>query len=130
MKKNAVLVLTRTLYAIFIVGTIISLFIVYKDINSSITFKFLMGYLFFTFFMLLYVPFVTISNSRRLKWIEIRSRLFKFIALFALFGAVNYCFDYVFRPSNIDLLRVCSISLGLAFSISFIDVTFLKKKEK
>jgi len=85
MKKNAVLIFTRTLYMLFIIGTIISLFIVYKDIDNSFAFKFLMGYLFFTFFLLLYVPFITILNSRKLKWVEIRKRLTKFIALFVLF---------------------------------------------
>jgi len=129
MKKNAVLVLTRTLYTLFITGTLISLFIAYKDIDSNLAFKFVMGYLFFTFFMILYVPFVTILNSRRLKWVEIRKRLFKFIALFALFGAVNYVFDNVFRPSNIDLFRAFSNAIGLAFGISFIDVIFLKKEK-
>jgi len=88
-----------------------------------------MGYFFLTFFMFLYVPFITILNSRKLKWVEIRKRLFKFIAVFILFGALNYGFDYVFRPSNIDLFREFSIALGLAFGGSFIDVTFLKKIE-
>ncbi|SMB85199.1 hypothetical protein SAMN00017405_1617 [Desulfonispora thiosulfatigenes DSM 11270] len=80
--------------------------------------------------MILYVPFVTILNSRRLKWIEIRKRLLKFIALFAMFGVVNYVFDYVFRPSNIDLFRAFSNALGLSFGISFVDVIFLKKKNE
>ncbi|MDS1030050.1 hypothetical protein RDV78_06020 [Bacillota bacterium LX-D] len=124
------LIFTRILYTLFIIGTIISLFIVYKDIDNSIAFKFLIGYLFFTFFLILYVPFITILNSRKLKRVEIRKRLFKFIALFILFGSLNYIFDYVFRPSNIDVFREFSIALGLAFGISFIDVTFLKKKEK
>mgnify|MGYP001320564781 FL=1 len=129
MKKNAVLVLTRTLYTLFITGTLISLFIASKDIDSNLTFKVLMGYLFFTFFMILYVTFVTILNSRRLKQVEIRKRLFKFIALFALFEAINYVFDYVFRPSDIDLFRAFSNAIGLAFGISFIDVIFLKKEK-
>jgi len=125
MKKNTALVFTKILCILFIIGTIISLFIVYKDIGSSSAFKFLMGYLFLTFFLLLYIPFIIILNSRKLKWVEVRKRLFKFIALCVLFGGLNY----VFRPSNIDLFREFSIALGLAFSASFIDVTFLKKKE-
>lgn len=129
MKKNTALVFTKILCILFIIGTIISLFIVYKDIGSSSAFKFLMGYLFLTFFLLLYIPFIIILNSRKLKWVEVRKRLFKFIALCILFGGLNYGFDYVLRPSNIDLFREFSIALGLAFSASFIDVTFLKKKE-
>lgn len=129
MKKNIVLIFTRILYMLFIIGTILALFIVYKHIDSIIAFKFLMGYLFLTFFLLLYVPLITILNSRKLKWVEIRKRLFKFIVLFILFGSLNYIYDYVFRHSNIDLFREFSIAFGSAFGISFIDVTFLKKKE-
>ncbi|WP_066499606.1 hypothetical protein [Abyssisolibacter fermentans] len=127
MKKNTILFFTRILYILFIIGTIISLFVVYKDIDSSIAFKFVMGYLFFTFFMLLYIPLITIINLRKLKWIKIRKKLLKFIVLFVLFGSLNYVFDYVFRPSKIDLFREFSNALGLAFGISFIDVIFLKK---
>jgi hypothetical protein len=129
MKKNKVLVFTKILCILFIIGTIISLVIVYKDISGSSAFKFLMGYLFLTFFLLLYIPFIIILNSRKLKWVDVRKRLFKFIALCVLFGGLNYGLDYVFRPSNIDLFREFSIALGLAFGASFIDIAFLKKKE-
>lgn len=129
MKKNRVLIFNRILYILFAIGTIILLWMTYKDIDSRIAFKFGIGYLFLTFFLLLYIPFITILNLRKLKWIEIRKRLFKFIALFILFGTLNYILDHVFRPSNIDLFREFSIALGLAFGISFIDVTFLKKKD-
>lgn len=128
MKKNIIPIFTRVLYIIFAIQTVILLWVVYKDINSDITFKFAIAYLFLTFFLLFYTPFITILNLKRLRWVDIRKRLFKFITLFVLFGTLNYGFDYVFRPSNIDLLRAFSISFGLAFGISFIDVIFLKKK--
>lgn len=128
MKKNVLLIFTRILYTLFFIGTVISIFIVYKDIDSSITFKFLIGYLFFIFFLLLYVIFITIFNSRKLKWVEIKGRLFKFISLFILFGALNYVFDYAFRPSNIDLFREFSIAIGLSFGISFISITLHKRE--
>jgi len=127
MKKGKVLVFTRVLYVLFAIGTIISLFIAYKDIDGDIAFKFLMGYLFFTFFILVYIPFITILNSRKLKWIEIRKRLFGFIILFVSFGTSNYILDYIFRPDNISLFREFSIALGVAFGVTFADVTFLKK---
>lgn len=129
MKKNTSLIFTRIIYALFIIGTIISIFIAYTDMDNSITFKFLMGYLFLALFLILYVPFITILNSRKLKWIEIRKRIFKFVFLFILFSALNYGFDYFLRPSNINFYREFSIALGLSFGISFIDVTFLKNKE-
>lgn len=129
MKKNRVLIFTRILYILFAIGTIILLLMAYKGIDSRIAFKFGIGYIFLTFFLLLYIPLITILNLRKLKWIEIRKRLFKFIASFTLFGTLNYIIDYVLRPSNIDLFREFSIALGLAFGITFIDVTFLKKKD-
>lgn len=129
MKKNATLLFTRILYVLFAIGTIISIFIVYKDIDNRITFRFVIGYIFFTFFMLLYVPFITFFNLRKFKWIEIRKRLFRFIALFILFGASNYGLNYFFRPSNLDLYKSFFNALGLAFGITFIDVTFLKNKK-
>lgn len=128
MKKNIFLIFTRILYTLFFIGTMISLIIVYKDIDSSITFKFLIGYLFFICFLIVYVIFITVFNSRKLKWGEIKGRLFKFIALFILFGVLNYVFDYAFRPSNIDLFREFSIALGLAFGISFISITLYKRE--
>ena len=127
MGKNKYLYLTRTIYFLFFIATIASILIVYRGFNSSIAFKFLMGYLFFTFFLLLYVPIITIVNSRKLKWFEIRKRLFKFIFLFILFGVVNYTMDFFFRPLKVDLFRELSIALGLAFGISFFDVTFSKE---
>ncbi|MFZ5967454.1 MAG: hypothetical protein ACOYVK_09820 [Bacillota bacterium] len=129
MKKNTELTFTRILYILFVFGTIILLWMAYKDLDSSFAFKFGIGYLALTLFLLLYTPFVTILNSRKLKWIEIRKRLFKFVALFILFGTINYIFDYFIRPTNIDLFRELLIALGSAFGISFIDVTLLEKKE-
>lgn len=111
----------------FFIGTIISLIIVYKDIKNSIAIKFVIGYVILTFFLLLYIPIVTILNSKRLKLIDIKRRLCKFISLFIIFGALNYGIDYIFRHSNINLFRELSIALGLAFGLSFIDVTFLRK---
>ena len=130
MKKNVGLIFTRILYVLFTIGTIISLFIVYRDIDNSFVFKFLIAYVFFAFFMLLYIPFITVLNSRKFKWVEIRKRLIRFGGLFILFGASNYLIDYFFRPSNIDLFRTFSSAFGVSFGISFIDVIFLKNKEK
>ncbi|HCX61964.1 MAG TPA: hypothetical protein DHU59_05950 [Clostridiales bacterium] len=129
MKKNKDLVFTRILYVLFVIATIISLFIVYKDVNGNIAFKFITGYVFFTFFFIIYISIITILNSRKLKWIEIRKRLFKFIILFVIFGASNYSLDFIFRPAKIDLYREFSIALAFAFGISFVDVIFFKSKE-
>lgn len=127
MKKNTVLDFTKVLYILFIIGTIIILFIMYSYIHSSIAFKFLIGYLFLTIFLILYVTLITILNSRKLKCGEERKGLIKFITLFILYGTLNYIFDYIFRHSNIDLFKDFSIALGLAFATSFIDGTLEKK---
>lgn len=87
----------------------------------------MIGYIILTFFLILYIPFITIINARKLKWNDIRKRIVKLILLFVAFAALNYSFDYIFRHSNIDLFRDFSIALGLAFGISFVDVSFLKK---
>lgn len=129
MKKNILLIFTKILYVLFIIETIIAVFIVYKNINNSIAVKFLFGYMFLAFFLLLYILFIAILNSRKFKWIWIRKRLFKFIILFIFFGVLNFILDYVFRHSNVNLLREFSIAFGLAFSGSFADVIFLKKEE-
>jgi hypothetical protein len=114
---------------LFAIGTILSLFIVYTHIDNRLAFRFLIGYLFFAFFMLLYVPLITVLNLRKFKWIDIRKRGFRFIALFILFGASNYILDYFFRPSHIDLYRTFFNALGLAFGLSFWDATFFKNKK-
>lgn len=120
---------TKFIYVLFIIGTITSIFIVYKNIANGIAVKFVIGYVFLSFFMLLYIPFVTILNSKSLKWVEIRKRLFKFISLFILFGALNYVFDYILRPSHINLAKELSIAFGLAIGGSFTDILFLEKNK-
>jgi hypothetical protein len=129
MKKNTVLLFTRILYVLFAMATILSIFIVYTDIDKRIAFRFLIGYLFFAFFMLLYVPLITVLNLRKFKWIDIRKRVFRFIALFILFGASNYILDCFFRPSKINLYRAFFNALGFAFGISFFDATFFNNKK-
>lgn len=127
MRRNKVLILTKFIYILFFIGTIISLIFVYKDIKNSIAIKFVIGYVILTFFLILYVPIVTIFNSRKLKPVDIKRRLIKFISLFIIFAALNYGTDYFFRHSNINLFREVSTALGLAFGLSFIDITYINK---
>lgn len=129
MKKFSTLIFTKIMYMLFIIATVISLFIVYKNIDSSIAVKFVIGYLFLIFFFILYVVFVIIFNSRKLKWTGIKNRLFIFIVIFVVFGSLNYGFDYFFRSSKVDLSREFSIAFGSALGISFFDVIFLKRNK-
>ncbi len=130
MKKNTLSFITKIFFAVFFIGTIIMFFIVYKKIDNSIAFKFSVGYVLFTFLLLIYILIVTVINSRRLKWPDLKKRLIKFFAVLILFGTLNYGFDYLFRPDKIDLFRQFSIAFGSAFGISFIDVTLFKKEDK
>lgn len=90
MKKNAALICTRILYVMTGIGTIISLFIVYKDIDSIFAIRFLVGFLYFVLFILIYISFITVINSRKLKCIKIKKRLLRFIAMFILLGKINF----------------------------------------
>lgn len=129
MRNDKVLIFTRVLYVIFAIGTLISLFIAYNDIDSDIAYKFVIGYLFLTFFFIIYIPFITIINLRKLKWIVIRKCFYKFIILFVSFSILYYLLDYILRRDNISLYRELSHALGLAFGLAFIDITFLKKNQ-
>lgn len=128
MRRDKLLILTRVLYILFLIGTIISLVIVYKDIKNNIAIKFVIGYVILTFFLLLYIPIVTILNLRKSKLIDIKTRMIKFISLFIIFTALNYGIDFILRHSNINIFREIPTALGLAFGLSFIDVILFKKK--
>lgn len=129
MKKIISLVSIKMLYLIFLISTIISVIIIYTNRNNKVAIIFLIGYIIATSLSVCYLVFITIMKTRKLKWVEIKKRIYKFIIYFILFGTLNYISDYFFRPSEIDLVRNFSIALGLAFGISFIDIIFIKKKE-
>ena len=128
--RNKKLLLTKILYGLFLLSTLVIIFIVYKDIGNDISFNFLLGYIFFTFFMLIYIPGVTIMNTRGFKWTKIKVSLVKFISILLFLTAINYGFDYLVRPTEINLIRNFSTSLGLSFSLAFFDIIFLKEKNK
>lgn len=128
MKKNTSVLLTKVIYSLFIMSTIIALIIVYKNIENPISTNFLLGYVLFAVLMVIYIPIITIVNAKKFKWKQIRKRIVKFVSLLILFTAVNYCFDYIVRPTEIDLLKNASTSLGISFGISFFDIVFSKNK--
>lgn len=49
MEKNKKMFLTRILYGLFVLSTLVIIFIVYKDIGNDISVNFLLGYSFFAF---------------------------------------------------------------------------------
>jgi amino acid transporter len=128
MRENKI-TFTGILYLLFIIGTIITLYIVFGNIDNRISVNFVVGYAFFAVFIFLYTIFVTNVNSRKLKWVEIRKRLFKFIIYFVLIGVINFIFDYIFRPTKINLFREFSTPFGFALAVSFFDIIALSKKK-
>jgi hypothetical protein len=128
MRKNK-LTFIGILYLLFIIGTIVTLFLVFGNIDNRISAHFIVGYTFFAFFIVLYTIFFTILNSRKLKWVEIRKRIFKFIIYFILIGVINFIIDYIFRPTKIDLFREFSTPFGFALAVSFADIIVLRKKK-
>ena len=129
MKRDRTLIFTKILYTLFALGTVITMFIVYSDADGSMAYKFVLGYAFLAFFMLVYIPIVTLINSRRMKSIEIRRKVIRFIALFIVFSGLNFGLGYLRGPADIDAFRIFSSALGVSFGISFIDVLFLRKTE-
>ncbi|GAA0077001.1 hypothetical protein UT300005_13790 [Clostridium sp. CTA-5] len=130
MNKGKTLLFTKVLYSIFIIWTILTFFIIYNNVNNNIALKAVIGYALFTFFMLLYIPIITLFNARNLKWNYIKKVLKKFIFLFITIFIVNCAFDYIFKSSNIDIFNSCSHALGLSFGLAFIDIIFLKKEKE
>lgn len=127
MKNNTSF--TKIVYLLIIVATIITGFIVYKDIDSKVAIGFVVGYVIFLFVYLLFTIFITIYNSRKFKWIELRRRFLKVAIYFITISVLNYILDYFFRPSEIDLFKILTRAFAIAFGICFSDVMFFKKKE-
>ena len=128
MERNTMLIFTKILLTVFLIGTIISFFIVYMDFDSIIAYKFVAIYAFLAFFLLLYIPLVTIINSRKFKWKDIRKRLFRFIILFIILTFISYGVDYIRQPIEARLFQILPQNLGWAFVSSFFDIIFLKDR--
>jgi hypothetical protein len=127
MKKN---IFTSTMYVLGIVGLIITLFIVYKNFDNQFATKFVIGYVIFLILFLFYFVALSIINLRKLKWVDIRKRLYKFVISFVISSCLAFIFYYLKKPSEINFYKILfsplTISLGLAFS----DLPFLRKKIK
>lgn len=114
---------------IFIISLIIVLFIVYKDIDSSIAFKFVVGFVIYTLLYIIFMIFTTIIKTRKLESFDRNKRIGRFMFLFIILTLVYYMGNFIFiKESNIDLLRITTISLSTAFGISYGDVLFAKNK--
>ncbi|WP_374722900.1 hypothetical protein [Peribacillus tepidiphilus] len=126
MKRN---ISEYIIYTFFAVGTIIVLFIVNKNIDNTFSFYFIIAYVIFLLLSLLYFIVAIVINIRKLKWYDIRKRIYRFITLFILISATTYSLKYIFRPSEIDVFDF-GTPLGLAFGLSFFDLIFFKEKNE
>ncbi|WP_108671793.1 hypothetical protein [Peribacillus acanthi] len=126
MKRN---ISEYIIYTFFAVGTIIVLFIVNINIDNTFSFYFIIAYVIFLLLSLLYFIFAIVINIRKLKWSDIRKRIYRFITLFILISATTYSLKYIFRPSEIDVFDF-GTPLGLAFGMSFFDLIFFKEKNE
>jgi hypothetical protein len=115
-------------HTIFVVSTLITLFIVYKDIDNSFSFIFLICYVIFLFLFLIYFIIATVINMRKLKWFDIRKRMYRFITSFVFLSGTSIIYNYFFKPAEIDYYRIFSIALGLSLGIAFFDLAFSRKK--
>ncbi|SFB02178.1 hypothetical protein [Clostridium frigidicarnis] len=129
MKKHISLFLTKTIYFLFLICTIIALFIVYKNIKGTFAIGFVIGYAIFAILFILYIAIVAILNAQKVKWHYIKGRAYKFIIFFIILVALGYTTNFLFRPEKIDLFKNLSIAFGLSFAMCFTDIIFLNKKE-
>ena len=124
MKKNLLAIL---MYTLGIVGFIITLFIIYKDINNSFATKFIFGYLIYLVLFVFYFVIGTIMNLRKIEWVDIRKRLYKFIVNFVFLSCLGLIYCYLKKSSEIDFDKVLFLPLAISLASAFSDLPFIRK---
>ena len=125
MRQNTI---TSIICTLCVLSTVIISFIVYMDVDNSFSFGFILSYVFFIILASLYLIITFIINIKNIKWCNLRKRLFKFSGLCISFSAAIYIFNYIFRPSEIDIYDF-GTPLAVALSLTFFDLMFFKNKE-
>ncbi|PLT28460.1 hypothetical protein CUU66_18315 [Peribacillus deserti] len=125
MKNN----LAYIIYTSVFIGTIIMLFIVYKDINNDFAFAFIIGFLIILLLSFIYFIVLVLYNMRKLKWLEIRKRVIKFVIYFIVISACTYLLKYIFQHSKIDIYDF-GTPLGISVSLAFFDLIFSKEERE
>ena len=128
MKKFLSNLISIMFYTFFVVSTIITLLIVYKDVDNAFSFNFLIGYVIFLILFLLYFIITIAVNMRKLRWVDLRKRIYKFIISFVLLSGTSIIFYYFFKSAEIDFYRIFSNTLGLSLGIAFFDLASSRKK--
>lgn len=130
MKKHRSVPYTEILYVTYILATIVSIYISYNDFDSTRAFNFVLGYLFFTFFMLIFFPVKMVMSMVKFDRKEVRKSIVKFLTYFILISVSIYTFNFIFRPDSIDIVRIISVSLGCSFGSSFFNYIYLSRKNR
>ncbi|WP_099187821.1 hypothetical protein [Tepidibacter mesophilus] len=77
----------------------------------------------------IYIGIIIIINIRKLEKGNLKKRSIGFIKSFLGLSLLNYICNY-FKISNSSLLSLISTAFGVSFGIYFMDIAWLKKKEK
>lgn len=121
--------LNLILHVVFWIGTILVLFILYKEIETPLSFKIIIGYVIYLLLYAILSIYLLIKNTRKLKWIQIRKRLFTFIAWFISLNAVHILINSLLKKSEINVWDF-AIPLGLSLGMAFSDLMTFNKKSK
>ncbi len=127
MRKN--MNLAKAFTIIVVIQTVIALLIAYKGIDNWIATKFRWVYLGCIVIYLIYIPIAIIINIKKLERGNLKKRAMGFIKSFVGFSLLNYASNY-FEISSTSLLNSIAIAFGVSFGIYFLDIAWLKKKEK
>ena len=65
---------------------------------------------------------------RKLRWVDLRKRIYRFIISFVLLSGTSIIFYCFFKSAEIDFYRIFSNALGLSFGIAFFDLASSRKK--
>lgn len=117
--KNKLSILKTVIFLLFVAGTISFIWI--KDRDYPWTIEFIIGYLALLFVISIYLIYATISNIRKLRWVQIKKRIIRFFVLFVSFWIINIVLDYLFK-TQIDIFGKIPIPLGMALGMAFIPI--------
>lgn len=115
--KNKFSILKKVIFLLFVTGTISIIWIINR--NFPWTKEFVIGYLALLFVISIYLIYATISNIRKLRWVQIKKRIIRFFGLFISFWIIDIVLDYLFKTQT-DIFSKIAIPLGMALGIVFI----------
>lgn len=128
LKKVNTRNIIKVIYILLAIGGISTMFIIYKDYDNKFTFRFVVAYILFLFISVLYMVVISLLQLKKLKWVDIKKRLIRFIMGGITISILNCFFDYIFMPDRTDIVDNSVNAFALSFAITFFDLMFLKIK--